>query len=311
MMGYSLTSFTKMPKGGMGYKSMLKLDGYPVTVLYDGGKDMGVHVSVSGSAIGDVVRAYKETLAVDTPFGKGYEGICEASALILLLRRIDDVGQFSRVDLAVDDIGSNYYTVDDVVSVLQDGHCVSKFRRWRNLSESYIDGCKVGHTVYLGSRRSDIMLRVYDKGLERGITKPWVRWELELKDSRACTAVRCLLNTGNIGTVCVGILSNYFRVIVLDDCNKSRCSTDAVWSAFVGGIARLQLYVPSIPKTLDDKKAWFKRQVAPTLAGIIVADGGALDIVVNHFEDYLGHMSRDMIDIVNQVNPGWMDCREV
>ena len=73
----------------------------------------------------------------------------------------------------------------------------------------------------------------------------------------------------------------------------------------------MQLYVPSIPKTLDDKKAWFKRQVAPTLAGIIVADGGALDIVVNHFEDYLGHMSRDMIDIVNQVNPGWMDCREV
>ena len=43
MMGYSLTSFTKMPKGGMGYKSMLKLDGYPVTVLYDGGKAIAHH----------------------------------------------------------------------------------------------------------------------------------------------------------------------------------------------------------------------------------------------------------------------------
>lgn len=311
MMGYDMACFTLMPKGGMGYKRMLKLDGYPVTVLYDGAADMGIHVSVSGSAVGEVVRAYKETLAVDTPFGKGYEGLCDTTALMSLLCRIDTVGQFSRLDLAVDDMGSQYYTIEDVVQVLQDGRCVSKFRRWRNLSESYIDGCKVGHTVYLGSRRSDIMLRVYDKGLERGGIGPWVRWELELKDSRACAAVRSLLASEDIGGVCVGILSNYFRVIVLDDCNKSRCSTDSMWAAFVDGIARLRLYVPSAPKTLDDKKDWFKRQVGPTLAGIIVADGGAMDIVVDHFEDYLGHMSRDMIDIVSRVNPDWLDCKEV
>lgn len=44
---------------------------------------------------------------------------------------------------------------------------VSKFRVYKNMLESTFVNEKTGHTVYFGSRRSEVMLRVYDKQLEQ------------------------------------------------------------------------------------------------------------------------------------------------
>jgi len=42
-----------------------------------------------------------------------------------------------------------------------------------------------GNTVYLGSRQSTRMVRVYDKGKERGTALDWIRVEMEWKQDRA------------------------------------------------------------------------------------------------------------------------------
>lgn len=318
-LGYESGHFTKMPKGGNGYKSMIKLDGYPVQILYDGKEDMGIHVSISGTAIAEVISKYRETLVCATPFGKAYlVENPDNTYMVEFLSAIRRIGHITRIDLAVDDIGSKYYTMDDLYAILMEKRVVSKFRNWKHMeSRSISSGECLGSTIYLGSRKSDIMLRVYDKAKEQ-VSKlaleeaaenmiPWVRWELETKDERANQIVDMLINRQNLGSVTMGVLKNYFRVVVLDDSNKSRCSIDPLWETFITDVDKLCLYLPATPKTLDEKKDWFIRQVGPTLAGIYMAQGGNLDVVFDYMDSYIQRMSRDMQDLVKRHNPGVLE----
>lgn len=320
-LGYRADDFTKMPKGGNGYKSMINLSGYPVQILYDGTEDMGIHVSISGTAIAEVISKYKETLVSTTPFGNAYfVSSADNTYMLEFLSNIRKIGHISRIDLAIDDIGSKYYTMDDLYKILMDKRVVSKFRNWRHMeSRSISSGDCLGSTIYLGSRKSDIMLRVYDKAKEQ-VSKlklednaesatPWVRWELETKDERANQIVDMLVNLQNLGAVTMGILSNYFRVVILNDSNKSRCTVDPLWQSFVASVDKLSLYVPSVPKTLEEKRDWFIRQVGPTLAGIYIAQNGNLDIVWDYMDSYIDRMSRDLQDLVSRHNPNWLESR--
>lgn len=311
-MGYKMSQFAELPRGGMGYKSMIKLDGYPITILYNGKEDMGIHVSITGSAIKEAVRAFKETLICDTPFGLGYDISSDSSVLVHYLSAIRGIGHFSRIDLSIDDIGCQYFSMDDLFQAFTEHRIVSKFRHIQNIVKSSISGEKEGHTIYFGSRKSDIFLRVYDKKLEqsqkypdRPITYEWIRWEFELSDDRALSAVDHLISSGDIGTVILGLLSNYMRIILLDNNNKSRCSVDSMWSKFIADVEHLSLYVADNPKSLDDKERWLKTQCMPTLAAFIVAKHGDLGIIYDNFDDYLSRMSKDMFDLVKASNPDW------
>ena len=62
-LGFDLIQFSQAPRGAMGYKSMYKLDGYPVSVLYDGSEGMGIHVNISGSAVAYCIDAYRRKLS--------------------------------------------------------------------------------------------------------------------------------------------------------------------------------------------------------------------------------------------------------
>ena len=310
-MGYEMCDFTTLPKGAQGYKSVITLSGYPISILYDGQKDMGIHVSISGSAIPELIRSVKKTFSVDTPFGTGYDIPLDSNCLLEFVKSIKDIGKISRLDLAIDDLGQKYYSTDDLVSILSESRCVSKFRSWKNLCKSTISGEKVGHTIYLGSRKSDIILRVYDKMLEQGGTFPWVRWEFELKNERAVIASELLTSCQlNIGQVCLGILNNYFRIINLDNANKSRCSTDFLWEQFISDMKQLKLYVPPEQKTLDEKKEWFIRQIAPTFAGLALADYDFPHELMNNIDFYASRMSKSMKDMLIFNNPDFKDYFE-
>jgi phage replication initiation protein len=313
-LGYSPQEFSSLPKGGMGYKSMMKLEGYPVSILYDGKEDMGIHVTISGKAIPEVVRSYRASQAIDTPFGQGFSVSFDSSFMIDFLRAVKEIGQVSRIDLAIDDFGCKYFSTDDLVQALTDGRCVSKFRTWRNVCEKTMTGEKTGHTVYMGSRTSEIFLRVYDKRLEQRkqgmdgqtpIDTEWIRWEFELKGDRANQVMDALISRDSIGSVCFGLLSNYFRIINLDNNNRSRCSVDPLWEKFIDRIRPLKLYVPDSPKTLEDKKQWVLTQVMPTLAGIVIADSGSLEFITDNLVHSAERMGKDMIDLVQRENPDW------
>jgi len=247
-LGFDPADFQKMPRGGMGYKSMYK-NSLGVSVLSEGNADMGIHVSVPGSAVADLLEHFQKTRAIDTPFGKGYDIDIDSTALAELLGMVAANGSFSRIDLAIDDAGAQYFSVDDVENILKDKRIVTKFRSYSIQTESKFTGEYTGHTVYLGKRVSEIFMRIYDKKLEQDkktgtpIPGGWVRWEIELKGERANDAAREIIARKGLGEICVGILSNYVRIINLDNANRSRCSMDSTWGRFLNGMAPLRLFL--------------------------------------------------------------------
>ena len=61
----------------------------------------------------------------------------------------------------------------------------------------YIDdfGSGKGKTLYVGSRENGKLLRIYEKGKERGDpTSPWVRWELQLGNKDRHVPLETLLS---------------------------------------------------------------------------------------------------------------------
>lgn len=313
LFGFSFADFYECEKGAMGYKRMLMLHGSNLRVMFEGNDNMGIHFDVSGSAMADLYEYYKRGVSEVTPWDTLAVDI-DMQIVSHMLGRVLQYGHVTRLDLAIDNKGDIYYRLPELVAVLENHRFVTKFRKWRNVAEKETSGQAVGHTVYFGSRSSNVMLRVYDKQLEQNskhrddvapIEYEWVRWELELKGERAQMAVEHMLDGFSVGEVCVGVLANYFRVIIFDDSNKSRCSNDIKWDTFINNIRALRLYVHHEEKTLEDKKNWIMRQVAPTLTGIIIANYGDISFLTQHLELQSGRMKRGLRDLVTQANPGW------
>ena len=317
-LGYGEQDYLEMNKGGMGYRSMRRIKGYNISILYDGSVGMGILVSCSGSAITELVRSYAETKAIDTPFGeKGWEF---SSAFIDFVQSVNLTGRFTRFDIALDDIGAQYYTIDYLYNLLDSSdfrakekkRVVMKMKKYLRYDPK-IHGTseKEGDTLYLGSRRSDTFIRVYDKRLEqKSKTKEdlgidWVRWEIEFKGDRAQQVARAIGEQEEMANVFIGVLNNYFCIKNIDDSNISRCSVDSLWEKFVCATEKVRLFVAQAEKTLEEKEIWFKTQVAPTLAGIIVSRMGDMGIVYDFFSEYLTKMSRDMVNICDRYNPTW------
>lgn len=279
--GLSVSQFREDLNGANGYRSKARHMIYPISVLYDGREDMGIHVDVSGSAVGFFLQSYlnKNTCA-ETPFGGVAYEVQEFDDTVLgdVLKDILDIGQLTRLDLAIDDIGCKYFTLPEVSRLFTDNLYVSKFRNVKQVSQSSKSGC-TGQTVYLGSSKSALMIRIYDKQAELNCKKqgsvntPWTRWELQLRKERA-TAVAAFIAGGmNLPEVALGIFSKYLRFIEKDNERDSRCTTLAKWLDFLSGIEELKICQPIPEKSLDEKRDWIMKQVAPTLSAIYEVDG--------------------------------------
>ena len=316
--GFTLEDFYECPRGANGYKKMLTYIGSPIRVLYDGNDNMGVHFDITGSAVSEFCKVFYEScFDVPTPWGTLAMDI-ELDVIKKLFNQIKRIGHFTRLDLAIDNKQRLLYRVEELHEVLEMGRVVTKWRNWKYVEEKGTNGSCAGRTIYLGSRSSDIMLRVYDKELEqnkkypgkddeRHIDYSWVRWELELKDGRADMAVNRFLDNEDIGEIAVGILSNYFRVIVFDDNNKSRCSNDIKWDAFIDGVKSLRLYMPPIDRTLAEKKEWLIRQCAPTIAAVIMAQYGDISFLSECLDTHAMRMNKKLCDLVTAENPDWRE----
>ena len=315
-LGYPESSFVQLSKGAHGYKRMHRLDSFPISILSDGNDDMGIHVVIAGSAIPDLLTHFKMTITHDTPFDS--DAVCfsdfDNTIMIEFLQHIRQIGWLTRFDLAVDDHGAHFFTVDDVRMFLDRQDVISKFRTYRDICESTFTNETTGRTIYFGSRQSEVMLRIYDKQLQHNqraadpedmIADPWVRWEIELKNDRANIAADFLIQRKELGEIIMEILNNYVRLIVQDDSNRSRCSSHPLWEKFVGTIGRLRLFLVAVDKTIEEKKRWLIRQCLPTIAGVIIADGGSFDIITQHFGDAVLRMSNSLRQLVSEKNPQW------
>lgn len=313
-LGFDITQFSQAPRGAMGYKSMYKLDGYPVSLLYDGNPGMGIHVNISGSAVNYCVAAYKDKLSSDNPFNDEKTMLVDElsyTALSQFLKDILEIGHITRLDLAVDDMGSDqYFSCQDIHNYLINDQVVSKFRKWHTDIDYKMGGEIIGYTIYLGSRKSDVFLRIYDKRLEQNAkhpeeasVDPWTRWEFELKDKRADKAADMIIKGCSMGEIVIGVLANYVRVVELDNENRTRCSVLLQWQLFLDGIKSIRLYVPDLPKTLEDKRAWIDNQALATIIGLFLAYGGSFAFLEDNIDRGISKMKHDMKELVVLHNP--------
>lgn len=205
------------------------LNGYPnrkycggVSILYGASERMGVCVSMSGSGC----RYYETYGANDWP------------ALLSLAVSSDDCN-ITRLDVACDD-HSGLLDLDRLRVDTDLQNYVSRSRKW--MIEYGSDGC----SIYFGSRKSDILIRIYDKAAERGYDPEsvhWIRVELQMRDTIASGFAAGILRD-NICVEYFGVLRNYLRFLepVEGDSNKSRWPTADYWENFLQSISSIRVW---------------------------------------------------------------------
>lgn len=238
--------FEKLDKGGLGYKDQLINNN--VRIYYNGNPGMGINTSVSGKGC-----RYMESQGID---------------LWSLLFRLAQSAKINitRLDLALD---TSFKLIDKIRASIDKKKYISKSRSISYICKSGKDSTRT-ETIYLGSRSSDLMIRIYDKAVEQGLEEiDWERWEIVLKKDKIKEAIPLLKK--DISQTFKNILYTYFRPIVKIESNKSRSKVEKWYMKFLGEVEKVSLYREPSQKTIEDKWAWVEKQVAPTLSLLALA----------------------------------------
>ena len=226
MLGLDGVDWELCQYGRYGYQKRMVFQG--VNVMWAGQADadgndlMGVCVEISGQGC------------------RTLETFANMIWLELFKVLLDPVNEFSitRLDLAFDD----HTGILDKLQLKIDtdeGLYRSRFRSWEIRYGSN------GFSIYHGSKKSLVMIRIYDKAAERGILDGthWIRVEIQLRDDNASGAVSSYLQLEDLGAVYSGILANYLSYIVEDpdDSNKGRWPIAEYWQELLNGAAAIHI----------------------------------------------------------------------
>jgi hypothetical protein len=162
---------------------------------------------------------------------------------------------YTRLDCAFDDVP---FTPAEVEAAITSGHVRSLAKResmrvYKSPFEPRENGDLGTYTVDFGSRKSERMMRVYDR---RGFT----RLELELKDRRADLVAKEILGSSDIcdwGPIAIGHLRDFVSF------------QTEWWDEFVQDVGRAWATVTT-PREISEARttAWLRRQVSPALSVI-------------------------------------------
>lgn len=156
--------------------------------------------------------------------------------------------KIKRLDLAADEVGeasedSSYCLNIDRLIKYKEKHLLTGSARKVGIhSDENLRGKRLsGFTMYLGSRKSDVFMRIYDKLSEQNIHGDghWMRCELELHNSKATEAFIILTSADDFelrlkefyNSVCL----NHIRFIDKIESNITRSKTSKWWTDFLDG----------------------------------------------------------------------------
>lgn len=168
----------------------------------------------------------------------------------------------TRIDLAIDYLNRTDCTVDSLLTELL--AIPASERTYRKPPKIYSgvghDGQLHAQTIYLGSTKSDKMLRIYDKGIEQyekgRIPEPvnWIRAELQARRDYAATLWGFLTNTAT-GKPARQRISGFMRAVV----------PLSLWND-------AEPTILNIPVRNKDTYKWLVTQVAPAVAKAVVTE---------------------------------------
>lgn len=281
-LGMEPALFEAFPYGINGYLQSKRFSS--IIVAYNGYEneffssgDMGVCVSMSGAGC----RAFESfsKLGFDGLFKKLFKGMAEIDAetgeFLKLKKRKECPCNVSRVDVACDE-KSGLLDMDLMVEKAVD---LQEFNsRMTSVTDYRSKKGKdfTGHSLYIGSEKSDFRMRVYDKALERkqkgegnGAEGSWIRTEMVMRGENARGFVAQAAQAESIGKLAAQILNDKFRFIERDNNNISRCSVSDWWAAFVEEVESVVLWSRSVfQQPLERVDEWLRSQVATSMAMI-------------------------------------------
>ena len=224
LLGLKDVPWKMMDRGMNGYKARFFFEN--ISILYDGAENMGVCVNMSGMGC----RAFET-----------YSTINWTELMQILFYNSGDYN-VTRLDMAYDD-HTGILNIDEIARDTRDRRYVARAKYSEVLeSDNQITDIR-GITVMIGSERSNMFIRIYDKAAERGFDDlHWIRLEMQMRDEIAQGFIAGLMRQ-DVGTQFRGVLHNYLRYAVpTPDTNKSRWPTAPYWAKLLDGVQQTRCW---------------------------------------------------------------------
>lgn len=230
---------------------------------------MGWHVEATGEGCRELEAAWRA--AGTSPDWPGYLGYLRALGC-----------SFSRADVACDD-HAGHLDLAVMQGKMEARELTSRWQKWRPVyPELALGETPSGPTLYLGSTKSDLRMRVYNKEEEQKkkgnpTAGHWVRCELQARNARADAVVAALCEAKDLSAI-AGILRGLveFREAG-EDTNVSRWAVSPWWDAFLSAVSRVSLVALPKVRTIETVRRWVREQVSPSLALLMTAAGGDVE----------------------------------
>ena len=219
LLGLDRVPWQKMEKGRNGYRCRYFFEN--ISILYDGAENMGVCVDMSGTGC----RAFET-----------YSTINWNELMEILFYNSGDYN-VTRLDMAFDD-HTGILDIDQLRDDTDDHMYVSRSKTWK------VEYGSAGTTIYHGSPKSNMYIRIYDKAAERNLENVhWIRVEMQMRDEIAQGFISGLMRN----PVCIhfsGVLHNYLRYVVDPgtDVNMSRWPMAAYWAELLEGVEQIRCW---------------------------------------------------------------------
>jgi hypothetical protein len=226
---------------------------------------------------------------------------------VFLLHLIEDYkGEFTRLDIALDDFGKrlDFDAVSDAIAENNYFH----FSKFRDIKSGSRVATEEGRTIYMGSTASPKFLRLYNKAVESGGETDSYRLELVLKGEHAKLVGRYWTEMVSqpeevvsrwLASLVVGAVDFRERVSK----NRERCPLLGWWADFCAAVdaAGIRLVLPKKEGCLVRTMDALEFQYAPTIAVIAEVLGAAFEPYIEQLrqagKDRMGSRHRAIIGL--------------
>jgi phage replication initiation protein len=208
-------------------------------------------------------------------------------------------GVFKRLDLAIND-KADILDIPQLTEKCRHEECISVFRSFKSYRSGELirreEKEAMGHTLYIGSLKSEIYFCLYEKDYEQyaksdiPIDEAEVknRFEIRLKNERADHAILDLMAYHDAERTAFSIINRYLRFVdKVENKRRSTWKMNENWAWFIGkNREKLKLTTQPEPYSFDRTLGWLQRQVAPTLKVALwldqIKDTTVIDDMIRH-----------------------------
>ena len=252
-------------KGHYGYRDRFYFDG--ISIHFNGAANMGVCLEMSGKGC----RNFEQ-------FGNG-----DYEALFNYICDNPEVN-ITRLDVAYDDF-NKLLNIDTIFNDIVAGNYVSRFKSFPIEFVLSKSTSRMSKTVYFGSRKSDILYRMYDKRAEQRSyhLEHWVRLEMQVRDNNANAFIDTYLAVNDLSDVFFSVLNNYIRFVEPSetDSNISRAPLAPYWAEFLQSLCKTSLFRPASDFSESNVENYVKKQCSSSIISFIALFG------FDNFVDFL------------------------